>query len=68
MKKYLHVPCSPDPTAAEDDDNDGEDEDKYVDEVDMPGTKVTNVKNSKFYYFMLVCFLKDIPNIFIVMN
>lgn len=30
----------PDPTATEDDDNAEEDEDKYVDEVDMPGTKV----------------------------
>lgn len=29
-----------DPTATEDDDNAEEDEDKYVDEVDMPGTKV----------------------------
>ncbi|CAG9562351.1 unnamed protein product [Danaus chrysippus] len=29
-----------DPTATEEDDLEGEDEDKYVDEVDMPGTKV----------------------------
>ncbi|XP_013139331.1 PREDICTED: pre-mRNA-splicing factor Slu7 [Papilio polytes] len=29
-----------DPTATEGDDNEEEDEDKYVDEVDMPGTKV----------------------------
>lgn len=29
-----------DPTATEGDDKEEEDEDKYVDEVDMPGTKV----------------------------
>lgn len=31
-----------DPTAVDEDDAE-EDEDKYVDEVDMPGTKVLNV-------------------------
>lgn len=39
-----------DPTATEDDDNADEDEDKYVDEVDMPGTKVYSNYLPSLYY------------------
>lgn len=43
-----------DPTATEDDDNADEDEDKYVDEVDMPGTKVYIIINSTSLFTTVV--------------